>query len=418
MVNIEEFNFLMAEPRYEEQMKALWAQCFPEDAHGFADFYFDHCYQQESAYLAVRQGKVCAMAYAPLMKYHMWGVDFTVSYIQGVATAPEFRRLGLANALLRHALSHLHNQGVPFGILKPFRVDFYEKSGWRVFAGLAEVTFDGGNAREFAEKFAAGKQRGIFQQICPYNKDESDLAAADLRLRRAADIADIDGVDLPGLTAIFEGWQQAHRNNYPLRSAADWRLLLMDHFNDGGEIWLVEHEEKPLAYALLMENEEEIFIREPAAAGRISLEFLLRQLQNKMPPAKKLRLNLPANQCLTDDFRPVPFAMLRVINAETLLSASRLGLAADEERIFSIHDPIIANNNGIFSLSGHDNGSRCHKIDENTDFAKKIPEIDVNLLTGLLFKWYNGNIEVKNQEKSQMSPWYEIDGSYFNEYFR
>lgn len=418
MVNIKEFNFLMAKPEYEDQMKTLWAQCFPEDAHGFVDFYFDHCYQSKSAYLAVRQGKVCAMAYAPLMKYHMWGVNFTVPYIQGVATAPEFRRLGLANALLHHALNHLHNQGVPFGILKPFRVDFYEKSGWRVFAGLAEVTFDGDNRREFAEKFVAGQRSGIFRQICPYNNEESDVVAADLHCRRVADIVDIDGVDLPGLTAIFESWQQAHRNNYPLRGTTDWRLLLMDHFNDGGEIWLVEHDGKSLAYALLMANEEEIFIRELAAVGRISLEFLLRQLQEKLPSAKKLRLNLPANQCLADDFRPIPFAMLRVINAETLFSASRWGLEAGEERNFSIHDPIIANNNGIFSLSEHDGGSCCHKIDENTDFAKKIPEIDVNLLTGLLFKWYNGIIEVKNQGESQMSPWYEIDGSYFNEYFR
>ncbi len=142
MVNVKDFNFIMAAPKFERQMKELWALCFPEDADGFADFYFANCYAEKSAYLAVRHGKVCAMLYAPLMKYHMWGVDFTVPYIQGVATAPQYRRLGLANALLAYALNDLHNQGAPFGILKPFRVDFYEKSGWRVFAKLAEACWD------------------------------------------------------------------------------------------------------------------------------------------------------------------------------------------------------------------------------------------------------------------------------------
>ncbi|MGI5824710.1 MAG: GNAT family N-acetyltransferase, partial [Bacillota bacterium] len=297
-LTIEDFRFQKAGKRYEEQMRRLWAECFPEDRDsGFIPFFFEQIYDEERTYLALYDNKVCSMVYAPLMKYHFGGVDFTAAYIQGVATVPEFRNLHLANTLLRRALDDLNRQGVPFGILKPFNVGFYEKSGWRVFSRMAEVPLEAvdipneysdcsatGDSGKSADVLMLSRQkkesaaRGFLKNLKKFWREKRQTVSSermDCILAASADVgtgekfssnsvksgenlqlAEIKNYEeyLTDLAAVFEYWQRNSHNAYPLRDSRGWSLLLRDHFNDGGRLFAAFYRDKMLAYCLYLEQ--------------------------------------------------------------------------------------------------------------------------------------------------------------------
>ena len=383
-----------AEPKYLQQMKELWAVCFPEDgASGFVDFFFERCYDSQTAYVAVKDGKVLAMAYGPLLSYKLCGKIFQVPYIQGVATDPLFRRQGIANALLAKMLEDFHLQGIPFGILKPFSVDFYHKSGWRVFARLAAVDI---------------------KKFLPRIRENQNMA--DLKDTAVVDIDEKDYLNfLTDFAAVFSYYQENSHNSYPLRSNEDWQLLLADHFNDGGRAAAVLTDGKMLGYMLYMAEHDQIFVRETAYINTNVRDRLWRLFaqgtdnnQTEKQAEPKIICHLPYNQKLTADFAEIPFAMVRIINVETLLSAFDLGLLPQEKAYFRLHDDVIEQNNGSYQLFSRNGISCCHRLAEADGLPKLCPEINVDLLTGLLSRCYNFN-----NSKNGLAGC-----NYFNEYFR
>lgn len=63
-----------------------------------------------------------------------WNWRYTVAGFQGVAVAPEFRKTGLSQRLLRSALFESTKPGYPFAILfcqEPL-IRFYEQLGWKL----------------------------------------------------------------------------------------------------------------------------------------------------------------------------------------------------------------------------------------------------------------------------------------------
>ncbi|MFD2670436.1 GNAT family N-acetyltransferase [Marinicrinis sediminis] len=53
--------------------------------------------------------------------------------IAGVATWPEYRRLGLVRQLLAHSLREMREKGLTLSMLHPFSFSFYRKYGWETF---------------------------------------------------------------------------------------------------------------------------------------------------------------------------------------------------------------------------------------------------------------------------------------------
>ena len=420
-----DFRIIKGEKRYEEQMKNLWAECFPEDKDsGFIPFFFAERYRSEETYLIVYRDKLCAMMYAPRMKYHFCGVDFDVPYIQGVATDPDFRNLGLANRLLAEALNRMNLQGVPFGILKPFNVDFYAKSGWRLFAELSKMPL------------SAVKVPGV------YLTADCGALAEELQIAEIKNYEDY----IEDLAAVFLFWQKTDGNAYALRDHEGWSWLLRDHFNDGGRLFAVFYRGKMLAYGLYLQEDAEITLRETAYSNEEAFYRLLIFLAELCDePLDSAVLHLPVNSRLLADcvdkskISLEPFAMLRVINVETLLSALDLGISSEEAVYLQINDNVVKNNNGVFVLEHHDCGSLCQKAEIEKDvksndektccgIAKNLlRKIDVNWLTDALSECYNfkeNKAEPLKKNCSENSPGEFSEDltdkagcAYFNEYF-
>lgn len=462
MLKIDDFLFIKAEKRYEEQMKKLWRECFPEDGEGnFIPFYFNNCYEPDKTYLAVYEDRVCSMVYTPLMKYHLGGVDFDVAYVQGLATDPEFRKLGLANELLAEALNDLNLQGVPFGILRPFKVSFYEKSGWQVFAKLSPYPFseikipsyykeDFYNKDKNAaipEQIKQKKETGSFieriKKIFAGKKAQQKVGGEKTTIGLEKDVCHVSDIQeeksvflvseiknykqyINDFSAVFEYWQKMMGNAYALRNSRQWELLLEDHFDDGGRIFAVFVQDKMLAYALYLEEKEQIIIREMAVINEDSfyrLAVFLQEYTKKVYTKdgegknilKEVKIFLPEKSPLSQPDGGNNFAMLRVINCETLLSAFDFNLAEDEFVFLEITDDMIKNNNGYFWLEKHEFGSDCKKVNKDYYGDKFLRKFDINQLTEVLAKWYN--FDCVKEEKCIKPYEKNIGGTYFNEYF-
>lgn len=119
--------------------KELWRQAFGDD-ETFIDRFLLRCYDRRRMLSVERDGRLAAMLH--LLPFATDAGAMT--YIYGVATAPEYRGQGLATRLMQEALQRCDERGDKAVFLIPspgeaWLRDFYGRFG---FAGAVPVTFD------------------------------------------------------------------------------------------------------------------------------------------------------------------------------------------------------------------------------------------------------------------------------------
>lgn len=62
--------------------------------------------------------------------------------IAGVATYPEYRRMGLVKDLIKQALKQMRDDNQIVSFLHPFDISFYRKYGWEIMSDLKKVEID------------------------------------------------------------------------------------------------------------------------------------------------------------------------------------------------------------------------------------------------------------------------------------
>lgn len=115
-------------------------------------------------------------------------VDLRTGGVAGVATLPEFRRAGVADAMMRSLLGFMHEDGMALTALYGFRETYYRKfgyetSGWR------------------------------YQIKCPQGR--LPKVSSDLKVRQ------IDATQLDQLEPVYTAFIRA-RSGSPFRTPADW----------------------------------------------------------------------------------------------------------------------------------------------------------------------------------------------------
>lgn len=114
--------------------QAVWDDCFPEDAAGYSDYYFQ--FRTKPAYVLAAfsaDGRMAGALHALPYPLRFGGKVKRCAMIAGVATLPEYRHKGIAAALIRAAHARLADEGACAAVLKP-DVDFYAQFGYRPFA--------------------------------------------------------------------------------------------------------------------------------------------------------------------------------------------------------------------------------------------------------------------------------------------
>lgn len=278
-------------------LQQLWAASFPEDRGGaFIPWYFQNRFQPENCWLLEDADKLAAMCFAPPVTIQpASGQPFKIPYIQGVATAEPQRRRGFCRRLLAAAEQELASRGYPFCVLKPFNPAFYQPLGYRFFCYIRRYNLS--LAEHFLAPIATAEQDF---QLLHYLQPE--LAAA-----KAA--------------KVYQAWcRRGAARPYALRRPDDFRLLLADHKQDGGQTLLLQSRRgEPLAYALYTAVKDGLFLRELAfkqtQAARRLLYALAADYREDTPDAVLIMPDNPA--CCTplpqtlSGWQVLPFAMLK-----------------------------------------------------------------------------------------------------------
>lgn len=118
--NEDDFNFV----------KNSWSTCF-DDSKAFINWNFEYNYSAENTVIAEAEGKSASVM--QLMPYAMVvnGKSFSIRYVSGVATMPDYRGRGLVRKLFEFGLPNMYSMGADISILVPAVDGMYEKFGYR-----------------------------------------------------------------------------------------------------------------------------------------------------------------------------------------------------------------------------------------------------------------------------------------------
>ncbi|MBQ7054605.1 MAG: GNAT family N-acetyltransferase [Oscillospiraceae bacterium] len=179
-----------------EEIRKLWAECFPKDTE-YAHFFFDRVFKLSCARVCTVDGTVAGML-------HSFPYDFATpdgilhaKYIYGVGTAKQYRGLGIAGELLQEEA-----RDCDFTVIIPQSESlfkFYEKNGFTELFTVTKITTAPGEEKKLVR---AGKNR------------------------------------ITELNAMYEN--MCRGGIYPVRTPERWETLIAEHEFLGGGISLFD----------------------------------------------------------------------------------------------------------------------------------------------------------------------------------
>ena len=120
----------------KEEYKAaqtVWDACFPEDDSGFSDYYFQKRTCPQNVIGAFDGDVMAACLHVLPQQICVGGRARPVGFIAGVGTLPQYRKQGLAKALLGFAAEEEKNRGSYALMLKPADPRYYTGFGFRPY---------------------------------------------------------------------------------------------------------------------------------------------------------------------------------------------------------------------------------------------------------------------------------------------
>ncbi|NLM36667.1 MAG: GNAT family N-acetyltransferase [Firmicutes bacterium] len=315
-------------PHDMDQARTLWEVCF-EDLPAFLDWYFQARFQPADGLGIFLKGRlVCDLHLSP-RAVKLRRQNYPAAYLIALATAPSFRRLGLAKTLLTYALRHLAARGIYFTFLLPFNTKFYTRLGWGEWADHRLYHLSpAGHRTGKADPNPKGESSWRFRQV---EAAQQLTLLADIYARF---FAHVDG----GLT----------------RSAQDWTCLLLDHSLYGGKTWLAtDRAGTPHGYALVLPPDNgrpilrELIALDPTLKDSF-LPYLAAQLAGaSCPPA------VPEDGAaqLTPFIPPgtQPVFLGRITRVPPMLEAGAYP-PLSVEWVLEVTDPLLPENNGQYRI--------------------------------------------------------------------
>ena len=120
-------------PSMHEDIKALWKQTFG-DSEVFLSHYFAHMYSDETMLVCVEDDEeIVAMMTMLPVTLTSGQSSLPARYVYAVATAEDWRGLGISTSLMEQALEEMKDDGIAAAILVPAHFSlfsFYERQGF------------------------------------------------------------------------------------------------------------------------------------------------------------------------------------------------------------------------------------------------------------------------------------------------
>ncbi|MRX71700.1 GNAT family N-acetyltransferase [Bacillus lacus] len=130
------------------------------------------------------EGEITSKLHIIPFQMHWHGNSVRMGGIAGVATFPEYRRMGKVNRLLTDALKRMRQEGMYLSYLHPFHTAFYRQFGWELVSSRKIVSFSRqdlvripsikGTVRRHASKNMIAELKRIYSQFAIDNNSLLD----------------------------------------------------------------------------------------------------------------------------------------------------------------------------------------------------------------------------------------------------
>lgn len=247
------------------QLIDLWRLCFG-DSEDFIRLFFDRVYREENVLTLEREGQIlCALHIVP---YRMLvaGHEWSLAYVCGVATWPEYRRQGLMGRLMRQAIDVMAGRGYDLTALipaTPALFEYYRAFGYQEFFNYSLTRF-----------VASGKEQGKRVRVVRVPFEEW------------------------GMTYRYFDRKIRERVASVVYSPDQFETLLLDHRESGGDLFLACRDDEPgqlvgLAFGL-PDDSGDYRVKELVADSTEAREALLAFVAREMRRLALLVRELPA----------------------------------------------------------------------------------------------------------------------------
>jgi len=295
----------------EEEVLALWRECFPEDSEEYLGWLMANKYSAERCKALLIGGRIAALTHLLPLSLRLHGIKTPLPFLYGVGTLKEFRHRGLATKLMEQLMAEERAKGTRFLGLYPFNHGFYKKLGYGVLDRSA---------------------------LCSVPACEGEIQTVPLG----------PDVMLNVFSAMAAGYDPA-----PERDETRCAQRISEWQSDGGLAL-----DFGGAYALCAKLGNKLFAEELAYAdlesGRKAIKTLAALACDLGCETVQFRLSQREKDCFGVAYEPEPHAMIRIVDVMTAFVGVR---AKDGARLcIELSDPIAPWNNGVFTFA-EKNGS-------------------------------------------------------------
>ncbi|MDR2201820.1 MAG: GNAT family N-acetyltransferase [Clostridiales bacterium] len=212
-----------------EELKAHYADGFPDDSPGFTDFFFDRFAADSNNVLTYREnGRLISAGYIVEKRARLFGRERTFPYMTALSTVSGERGKNKIVNVLRGGFYRLRKSGYAYFGLYPFSYDYYKRFSFADISFAKKSVVAGGEAAERRDITAAtATKRDIesMARICAAMESRFDnsLICGEKRARERLDEYSVDGtpcsvLSLNGVDFAFAYVENGHLDYYACHS--------------------------------------------------------------------------------------------------------------------------------------------------------------------------------------------------------
>lgn len=236
------------------------------------------------------KGKLAAAGSILSFGVNVNGITFESGGICGVATWPEYRRLGLIRSFMNYSLLHMRDSGCSLSLLHPFSIGFYRKFGWELFNDrkVMELTLD---------------------QLPRWKMDVGIVVKID---------------DWSIIQPVYEQYARKY-NGMIMRNTAWWKERILNKRKSQIITYFDVHQ-KPRGYIYYQVEKRELTVHEFIYLDETAKRALWTYIGNHDSMIHKVNLNAPADDMLSFQIGEpsiqanfVPYCMARIVDLQAFV---------------------------------------------------------------------------------------------------
>lgn len=325
-----------------QAVEGLWAYCFEPQGHPFFEWYFQHVCRMDEVLVGETEGQIACDLHLRPYTLSVRGRAMASDYIVGVATHPAARGRGLAGELLAGALRSSREAGKAVDILMPSDASFYQSLGFALYA------------HQWRRKASPSRLAALGEKPCRAGTIERDS-------------------DWQALRDIYEAYT-AGRTGYAVRDASSWQRHTAGQLKEG-YIAVVQDQMGSAGYLFYQIAERTLSVSEfcfRSEAGRRGLYAYMASHLGSVDTCVWQEASDDRSYLYWADGAEhtyiqngtLPYMMARITDPAAAFTG--LPAAGNGEVVFRLSDPLLSDNEGVYTLSASGGQLRAERTDRRT----------------------------------------------------